>query len=328
MLEGPPAAALDALRLVSLLAEMRGARRVPLSWQWSWPDGRAVRDRPAGPMPRGEPDVLLFGGWGARNGPHLDRLVERDRAACARLQAVHARGGQVMALYTGVALLGEAGLLEGREVSVPWPFVQSTARHVQQVRLSAAAEVTVDERVWTVASPQGATDALLGVLRALGLGDLSDAARTVLLPSPQRQRLAGAILGDGGTRVGPGALERARRWLEDHLHEPYSLAATAAAAATSPRSLLRHFQSAYGQSPLQMLHDLRITRARMLLETSYLPIEAIAEQCGWRDPAMLREVFRRRTGLTPADYRERFRLRTQRRAWGRELPRGRSGAKT
>ncbi|MFM8857386.1 MAG: helix-turn-helix domain-containing protein, partial [Actinomycetota bacterium] len=124
-----------------------------------------------------------------------------------------------------------------------------------------------------------------------------------------------------GSRIGPGAMERARRWLEDHLHEPYSLAATARAAAISERSLLRHFAAAFGQTPLQMLHELRITRARMLLETSYLPVEAIAERCGWRDPAMLRQAFRRATGTTPAAYRERYRLRVERRRWGSELPR-------
>lgn len=321
MLQGPAAAALDCLQLVNQLAEMRGAKRPPTTWQWSRPDGRAVRGRPLPPAARAWPDVLLFPGWDARNGPHLDQLVERDRAACGRLQRIHAGGGHLVALYTGVALLGEAGLVDGRSVVVPWPFVQSTARHAGELRLAEDAAWMEDHRLWTAGSPVLATELMLNVLHRCGLGDLSDAARTVLLHAPERQRLAGAIARERPTRLSPGALERARRWLEKHLHEPYSLAATAAAAATSERSLLRHFRSTYGQTPLQMLHELRITRARMLLETTYLPIEAIAEHCGWRDSAMLHEVFRRCTGLTPATYRERFRLRTARRQWGRELPR-------
>lgn len=68
-----------------------------------------------------------------------------------------------------------------------------------------------------------------------------------------------------------------------------------------------------------MLHGLRVTRARMLLETTYLPLETVAERCGWRDLAMLREVFRRATGTTPAAYRERHRLRSKRREWGRDM---------
>jgi transcriptional regulator GlxA family with amidase domain len=163
---------------------------------------------------------------------------------------------------------------------------------------------------------------MAALLRDAGLQALADSAAAVLVHAPERQRLAGRIAAAaGGTRIGPGALERARRWLEERTELPYDLNAVAQAAATSPRSLLRHFRAAHGHSPLQYLHQLRATRARMLLETTYLGIDAIAEACGYRDAAMFRRIFRAATGLTPSDYRDRFRLRTPRRDWGRDMPR-------
>ena len=321
MLQGPPAAVCDVLVLLNQLAEMRGARGPRIAWQWTAPDGRALR-RAGLPARRvALPDMVVVAGGLARNGPHLNRLVRRDQAACARLQAVHAAGGQVLAFYTGVALLGEARLLDGRCGVVPWPFIASVLRHAPKIRLAQGEAWFEDERVWTADSPALASELALRALQACGLADLVDAARAVLLHSPERQRLVKAIADESQVRLGPGALERARRWLEDHLHEPYSLAATARAASTSTRSLLRHFNTAFGKTPLALLHELRVTRARMLLETTYLPIEGVAERCGWRDVAMLREVFRRATGLTPAAYRERNRLRTERRRWGRDLER-------
>jgi transcriptional regulator GlxA family with amidase domain len=62
----------------------------------------------------------------------------------------------------------------------------------------------------------------------------------------------------------------------------------------------------------------------MLLESTYLPVETVAERCGWRDSAMLRSVFKAAVGLTPAAYRERFTLRSERKRWGSDLPRARS----
>jgi transcriptional regulator GlxA family with amidase domain len=324
-LDGPAAAVVDVLRVVHSLAQARGARRAPSSWQWTSVDGRALRRAPAAPERRvRRPDVIVVAGWAARSGAHLSRLVVRDRAACARLQATHAAGGHVVGFYTGVALLGEAGLLDDRRVVVPWPFVPSVQRHAPRARLVDGEAWVEDGRIWTADSPALATALTLELLHALGHGGLADAGRAVLLHSPERQRLASALARDPpapGGRVGPGTLERARRWLEDHLHEPYRQAALAQAASTSERSLLRHFQASFGQTPLQMLHAMRVTRARMLLETTYLPADVVAERCGWRDPAMLREVFRRATGLTPAAYRERHRLRTKRREWGRDLAR-------
>jgi transcriptional regulator GlxA family with amidase domain len=329
MLEGPAAAVVDVLRLLNALAQQRGAQDTPFCWQWTSPEGRAVRRTTHGIGRVTRPDLLVVPGWHARNGPHLNRLVHRDRAACARLAAVHTAGGQVLALYTGVALLGEARLLDDRLAAVPWPFVASVRRHAPTVRLAPGDAWTGEDRIWTADSPALATELILAMLKARGLegqpGEWVDAARTVLLHSTERQRLAEAVSRATPSRLGPGALERARRWLEEHLQEPYSLARTAQAAATSERSLLRHFRIAFGCTPLQMLHGLRVTRARMLLETTYLSVEAIAEQCGWRDVVMLRKAFRRETGLTPAAYRTRYRLRADRRQWGRDLPR--SGAR-
>lgn len=322
-LEGPAAAVVDVLRVVESLARMRGSAAAPVTWQWTGTDGRAARRLPAAPSRRVQrPDVVIVAGWAARNGPHLSRLVGRDRTACERLARVHAAGGHVVALYTGAALLGEAGLLEGRRAVVPWPFIPSVLRHAPTARLVEGEPWVEDTRIWTADSPSLATELTLQLLHALGCAELAQAGRAVLLHSPERQRLARAVARDHlaqGGRVGPGTLERARRWLEEHLHEPYSQAALAQAASTSARSLLRHFRASFGQTPLQMLHGLRVTRARMLLETTYLPLETVAERCGWRDPAMLRDVFRRATGTTPAAYRERHRLRSKRREWGRDM---------
>lgn len=333
-LEGPLGAVADLLRMVNTIARLRGLRQDRVALQHRTPSGRITRglavvqsregssqgQTGSARLPPGRlPDVLVVPGWQARNGPHLNRLVARDRAACDRLRDVHAAGGQVIGLYTGVALLGEAGLLDESPAVIPWPFVPAVLRHAPSLQIVTGASHFGHHRVWTVDSPVLATDVALMVLQAGGLQTLAESARAVLLHSPQRQGLVHAVAQDARSRVGLGSLERARRWLEDHLHEPYSLSDTARAAATSERSLLRHFRLTFAQTPLQMLHELRVMRARMLLETTYLSTEAIAERCGWRDPVMLREVFRRATGLTPAAYRERFRLRTSRREWGKDL---------
>lgn len=333
-LDGPAGAIADMLRLANEIAALRGARQDPMQLAHRTPAGRSMKappvaadraasgsKRPAASSSRQVPlpDVVVVPGWHARNGPRLNRLVGRDAAACARLRAVHENGGHVMGLFTGVALLGEAGLLDGARAVIPWPFVPSVLRHAPSVQLVQDEAYVEHRRVWTVDSPMLATEAALMVMQAAGAPEMAESIRAILLHSPQRQALTRSVAEDARTRVGPGSLERAKRWLEEHLSEPYSLADTARAAATSERSLLRHFRQSFGQTPLQMLHSLRVTRARMLLETTYLSTEAIAERCGWRDAVMLREVFRKSTGLTPAAYRERYRLRIARREWGSDL---------
>ena len=320
-LRGPGMAIVDLLGAMTTIAAMRGdAARI--GWQWTTPSGRpAPRHLPAQRRRVAGPQVLVVPGWMARSGPHLDALVRRHAAARTRLQAVHARGGAVLGISTGVALLGAAGLLDGREAAVPWPFVQSIRRHAPTARLSADEAWVGSDDVWTCDSPARTTEAMVALLHRSGLGALADSAAAVLAQSPERRRLGVAIEATSRARVEPGTVERARRWLDEHVDRPYRLEEVARAAATSPRSLLRHFRAAFDETPLQYLHGLRATRARMLLETTYLTTEAIAEACGYRDVAMFRRIFAQATGLTPSRYRERFRLRTRRRDWGHDMAR-------
>ena len=319
-LHGPGMAVIDLLGTMQRIAAIRGDP-VRIGWQWARSDGRkAASHLPASGRRVAWPQVLVVPGWAARNGPHLDTLVMRHATACDRVRAVHARGGTVLGIYTGVALIGAAGLLEDHDVAVPWPFAQSVRRQSPSMRIAADEAWVGADRAWTCDSPARTTEAMVALLRDGPHRSLAESAAAVLVQGAERRRLSVQLEASSRSRIGPGAVERARRWLDEHVDRPYRLDALAQAAATSPRTLLRHFRAAHGRTPLQYLHEQRIVRARMLLESGYLTIEAISEACGWRDTAMFRRVFAAATGTTPSAYRERYRLRTRRRDWGADLP--------
>ncbi len=75
--------------------------------------------------------------------------------------------------------------------------------------------------------------------------------------------------------------------------------------------MLRHFKAHYGLSPLEHIQRLRVERAKALLETTHLSFDEVVERCGYNDVSSFRKLFKRATTLTPADYRERFRLRAR-----------------
>ncbi len=74
-------------------------------------------------------------------------------------------------------------------------------------------------------------------------------------------------------------------------------------ACLKPNSLDRAFRQVYGVAPMQMLRDLRLQRARHLLESADLTVAAIAELCGFEEVAYFTRVFRRQTGQTPGQHR-------------------------
>lgn len=66
----------------------------------------------------------------------------------------------------------------------------------------------------------------------------------------------------------------------------------------------RAFRAAYGLAPMQMLRDLRLRRARHLLESTDDTLDAIAHTCGLGDAAAFSRAFRARYGSAPGQHRQ------------------------
>jgi transcriptional regulator GlxA family with amidase domain len=347
-LGGAAHAVVDALRLINRIAALGDPMApAPVRWRWVRSDGSPVAAPALAQMPpleragtfpgrlprayRGLADVMVVPGWMTRDGPEIDQWVGRCSALVPRLQQTLAQGGALLGVFTGVTLLAAAGCLHGRRFAAPWPFFVSVMRHASASGGSAtgaagwseAPDWTSDRGVWTCASPVAATEAVLDLMGTTALADLARAARDVLLPAPLRQAVTVAYAqsagpGLGRTRAPDGSVERARQWLVKHLTEPYDLRALADAAATSPRTLARHFAATHGMSPHQYLERLRVERACQLLQTTHVPVEEIGRSAGLASPSTFRRLFLKHTGHLPADYRRRYRLRTLRPRWGSE----------
>ena len=74
----------------------------------------------------------------------------------------------------------------------------------------------------------------------------------------------------------------------------------------SMRNFIRRFKEATDQTPIQYLQNLRIEKAKFLLESSQEAFDQITLQVGYEDGNSFRRLFKERVGLSPGDYRKRF----------------------
>jgi len=92
-------------------------------------------------------------------------------------------------------------------------------------------------------------------------------------------------------------------WLEDHLHEPLTVADLAAQAHLSPAQFHAVFKDATGRTPMAWLQDLRLERAARELLAEDDAIAAVAERCGFRNPFHFSRAFKGWTGRSPRAWR-------------------------
>ncbi|MFT3693449.1 MAG: helix-turn-helix domain-containing protein [Kofleriaceae bacterium] len=90
-------------------------------------------------------------------------------------------------------------------------------------------------------------------------------------------------------------IQKFERWARARLAKGFSLQDAAKALATSPRTLQRRCTDVLGKSPLDFFQDLRVERARALIQAGD-DIDKIATQVGYDDGATLRQLLRQRLG--------------------------------
>jgi transcriptional regulator GlxA family with amidase domain len=98
-------------------------------------------------------------------------------------------------------------------------------------------------------------------------------------------------------------IDVARTYLEQQLHRPIALSQLAAVSSLSVRQLTSLFQQHLGRSPQQYLLELRMHKARQLLESSDLQVQLVAEQVGYTNLAAFSDRFRRYYGKSPRHFR-------------------------
>src|SRR5258706_400036 len=102
-------------------------------------------------------------------------------------------------------------------------------------------------------------------------------------------------------------LDSLREWMRENLALPLDLDLLAQRAHMSRRTLTRRFRDETGVAPMAWLTDVRLDRARQLLEATAEPVEKIGRLTGLGAPASVRAAFHRRVGTSPQEYRSLFR---------------------
>jgi AraC-like DNA-binding protein len=110
-----------------------------------------------------------------------------------------------------------------------------------------------------------------------------------------------------GRLEGLGRLLRIVAFVTEHYREPIEVADLATRADLSVSQMQREFSKHFGITPTNYIREVRIGMARHLLETSDLAVSRVALDCGFYDQSHFNHHFKTLTGLTPRQYRERFR---------------------
>ncbi len=227
------------------------------------------------------------------------------------LRGVHRRGAIVCSACSGIFLLAETGLFDGRDATVHYNYARIFAATYPAVCIHPERVLTVagdrEELVTSGASTSWHDLVLYLIARYAGASAAQQVARFFALQR-HMDGLTPYFVFEGKTDHGDAAILDAQEWLTTHSSVGSPVEEMIRRSAISERTFKRRFGKATGLTPIAYVQRLRIEDGKRRLERSTASIDEISWQVGYEDPAFFRRLFKRTTGLTPGAYRKRFRI--------------------
>lgn len=248
------------------------------------------------------PSVVLGArGWQTGRYPGLVQWAAR----------MHDQGALLCSACSGVFLLAETGLFDGRETTVHWGYAEAFARVFPDVPLRPERVLVVagnrEELVSSGASMSWHDLVLYLIARHVGATAAQTVARIFALQW-HHDGLAPYITFHGRRDHGDATVADAQDWLSTHFSIGGPVEQMVRRSGLAERTFKRRFTEATGFAPIDYVQRLRIEDAKRRLERTDAAADEIGWQVGYEDAAFFRRLFKRVTGLTPGAYRKRFQL--------------------
>ncbi len=246
--------------------------------------------------------TVVIPGWQGIHAAVPDAVLDALRMA-------HARGARLLSICSGSFVLAATGLLDGLCATTHWRYTTELQDRFPAVRVDPKVLYVDEGRLLTSAGSAAGLDLCLHLVRRdFGAAVANQVARRLVVPphreGGQAQYLERPVERETG-RAG-GSLAALLERLQRRLQEPTTIAEMARRAAMSERTFIRRFRAATGMTPADWMIRARVDRARELLEGTALTVDEIAARTGLGTAATLRHHFRRKVGVSPMNYRERF----------------------
>jgi transcriptional regulator GlxA family with amidase domain len=236
-------------------------------------------------------DTLIIGGG--------DDLVSVSTGLVEFIKKSSESARRIAAICTGAFVLGEAGLLEDKNVTTHWMHARALKSQFPKIKLEDNRIFINDGKIWTSAGMTAGIDLGLALLENdLGREVAVEVSRKLVM---YHRRTGGQSQFSSLLELKPKSdrIHLALSYARENLHHQLTVEVLAKAANLSPRQFSRTFHSETGQSPAKAIEKLRVEAAKDLMLQTTHPMEIVARMTGFEDPDRMRRAFLRSFGLPP-----------------------------
>lgn len=230
-----------------------------------------------------------------KNSPYLPWIIEQ-----------HRKGAEVASLCIGAFVLAATGLLDGKKCSTHWLSANEFRQMFPEVQLVDGSILSDEGGLYSSGGANSYWTLLLYLLEKNTSRETAILASKFFAVDIDRNSQAKYMMFTGQRKHSDQAIHQAQDYIEQHIETKLTIDELAEEVSLSRRSFERRFKDATHNSVLEYIQRVKVENAKRSLETSLKQVNEVMYDCGYSDTKAFRDVFKKITGLTPIEYRNKY----------------------
>ncbi len=236
----------------------------------------------------------------------LRSAVEKNQGAVPWIVEQHRQGAEVASLCVGAFLLASTGLVNGKRCSTHWAFFADFRELYPDVELVDGGIITDDGGIYSSGGANSYWNLLLYLLEKYTSRDIAILAAKYFAIDIDRESQSAFVIFKGQKGHPDESIKKAQEFIEANYQEKITVEELANMVSMSRRSFERRFKQATGNTVVEYIQRVRIEAAKRSFEATRNNINEVMYDVGYSDTKAFRTIFRRITGLTPVEYRNKY----------------------
>lgn len=236
----------------------------------------------------------------------ISTAVEKNKALVPWIQEQYGKGAELASLCVGAFLLASTGLLNGKKCSTHWGFMNEFREMYPEVDLVDGSIVTEEQGIYSSGGANSYWNLLLHLVEKYTNRETAILASKYFAIDIDRSSQSAFAMFEGQKNHADKEIKKAQEYIEKNIHERISIDELAELVSISRRTFERRFKQATNNSVLEYIQRVKIEAAKRRFESSRKNINEVMFDVGYTDTKAFRSTFKKITGLTPIEYRNKY----------------------
>ncbi len=232
--------------------------------------------------------------------------LEKNKKFIPWIVEQHNKGAEVASLCIGAFLLASTGLLNGKKCSTHWLSANEFREMFPEVDLVDGSIISEENGIYSSGGANSYWSLLLYLLEKHTSRETAILASKFFAVDIDRDSQNKFMMFKGQRNHKDLAIQKVQDYIENNIDEKMTIEELAAIAALGRRSFERRFNEATNNTPIEYIQRVKIEAAKRSLETSRKNINEVMYDVGYTDTKAFRDLFKKITGLTPIEYRNKY----------------------